>query len=534
MFSRLLVSIAYFLQDSPYYRHTKQFFYNLLENPDSRLKANFDIVMIALVMFSVFLLIYEVDTPLTALDMQFEQTLILIFTLEYLLRGWLYNDCHKIILAHYEKTRYLNIPFSLITVLGKIFAQKWAYMSSPLALIDLLAILPSYRPLRMLRLFLIFRLFKLFRYFNSLKLFTEVLASKRFELYTLAIFLSFVVFIGSTAIYLFEKPTNSSQVAHLFDAVYFTIVTVSTVGYGDITPHTTGGRIVAMVLILSGLGVFSFLTSIMVSAFNDKMQDMRENQTYTELKRCRDYVIICGFGRVGEHLAARLKAERQHFVIIDINADNVSKAKRLGYLVIQADASKNAVLLQAGLNQGANSVVCTTGNDVVNVYITLSSRHLNPDIRIVSRANNPDTIKKLYQAGASDVIQPFAIAGLVAAEYIGQPVAFEAIFGILKQEKQYMIDTLTVTGPSFIEAKTLAELDFIGRKLVLLGIVSDNPAHNQHKNRYQVSHQHFYFNPPAHFVLHSGDVLVLLGRDVSIGHLRQQIARSRFNNSRKS
>ncbi len=534
MLSRLLVATAYFLRDSLHYQQTKRFFYNLLENPDSRLRANFDLVMISLVLFSVFLLIYEVDTPLTALDIRFEHTLVLIFTLEYLLRGWLYNDCHTIILDYYEKTQYLNMPFRLRTVVWRIVAKKLVYMSSPLALIDLLAILPSYRPLRMLRLFLIFRLFKLFRYFNSLKLFTEVLASKRFELYTLAVFLSFVVFIGSTAIYLFEKPANNGQITHLFDAIYFTIVTVSTVGYGDITPHTTGGRLVAMALILSGLGVFSFLTSIMVSAFNDKMQDMRENRTYTELKRYRHFVIICGFGRIGEHIAARLAKDNEHFVIIDISEDNVLKAKHLGYLVIQADASKNAVLTQAGINQGASAIVCTTSNDVVNVYIALSSRHLNADIRIISRANKQSNIKKLYQAGATHVLQPFEIAGLVAAEYIGQPVAFEAIFGILQQEKQCVMETIEVVAASMIENQTVADLDFTGRKLVLIGVISSNPVHGQHKNRYQViSQQQFYFNPAAHFMLHAGDLLVLLGRTVSIEYFRHQIEHSRFKNRGK-
>lgn len=533
MLSRLIISLAYFLKTSRHYRQSKLFFYNLLENPDSRLKSNFDIFMIGLVMFSVFLLIYEVDTPLTKIDVLFERSVIIIFIIEYLLRGWLYNDSHKIILEHYEKTQYLNIPFRLSKIIRMIAAKKIEYMLTPLALIDLLAILPSYRPLRILRVFLIFRLFKLLRYFNSLKLFTEVLASKRFELYTLAIFLGFVVFIGSTAIYLFEKPANHGQVSHLFDAVYFTIVTVSTVGYGDITPHTTGGRLVAMALILSGLGVFSFLTSIMVSAFNDKMQDMRENRTYTELKRYTHFVIICGFGRVGEHIASRLAKDKQHFVVIDIDETNVLKAKRLGYLVIQADASKNSILKHAGINHGASAVLCTTGDDVVNVYITLTSRHLNPNIRILSRANKQDNVKKLYQAGANDVIQPFEIAGMVAAEYIGQPVAFEAIFGILRQEKQFIMETVKVAATSDIEGKSIAELNFTQRKLVLIGVISTNPVHVKHKNRYQVSHQHFYFNPAQHFILQAGDLLLLLGRDVSIDYFRDQVEHSRLKHGRR-
>ncbi len=103
MLTRLIVYVAYFLKTSPYYRNTKRFFYNLLENPDSRIKSYFDVVMICLVLLSVFLLIYEVDTQLTKIDMVFEQVLIVLFIIEYLLRAWLYNDIHEIILEHYEK-----------------------------------------------------------------------------------------------------------------------------------------------------------------------------------------------------------------------------------------------------------------------------------------------------------------------------------------------------------------------------------------------------------------------------------------------
>jgi voltage-gated potassium channel len=173
MLVRLIVYFAYFLKSSPYYRNTKLFFYNLLENPDSRLKSYFDVVMICLVLLSVFLLIYEVDTELTRIELLFEQILVALFIIEYLLRAWLYNDVHKIILEHYEKARYLNSPFRMGKVVRLILAKKIEYIFTPLALIDLLAILPSYRTLRVLRGLLIFRLFKLSRYFNSLSVFLK-------------------------------------------------------------------------------------------------------------------------------------------------------------------------------------------------------------------------------------------------------------------------------------------------------------------------------------------------------------------------
>ena len=533
MLTRLIIRFACFLKTSPYYRSTKRFFYNLLDNPDSRIKSRFDAVMICLILLSVFLLIYEVDTQFNRVDRLFEQALIALFIIEYLLRAWLYNDVHKIILAHHEKSEYLNSPFRWGELIRLILAKKIEYMVTPLAVIDLLAILPSYRPLSVLRALLIFRLFKLFRYFKSLKLFAEVLDSKRFELYTLAIFLGFLIFIGSTGIYLFEHPANGKQVGNLFDALYWSIVTVSSVGYGDIAPQTTGGRLVAMALILTGLGVLSFFISIIVSAVNDKMHGLRENSIYAELKRYQSFVIICGFGRVGRHIALQLHKHRQHFVVIDSKEVNALKARRLGYLVIHADASKNDVLINAGINNRATAVLCTTGDDVVNVYITLTSRYLNPTIRIISRANSQDNVKKLYQAGADNVIQPFEIAAMVVAEYIGQPVAYEAILGIFREEKQFIMETLCVHPGSVIDGMTIFEVGFEHRKLMLVGVISTNAVHRKHKNSYKLKNEHFYFNPEAYFVLRSGDLLVVLGREIGIDYFRDQIEKSRLKARRR-
>jgi voltage-gated potassium channel len=526
MLTRLLIYFAYALKRSPRYRRLKQFFYNLLENPDSQIKSYFDMFMICLIMGSVFFLIYELNSPLSASDVLFEYVIIALFIIEYLLRIWLCNDSRTVFLDYYEKTKYLNISFDVKKALRLVVMQKVAYMLTPLALIDLLAIISIYRPLQILRIFLIFRLLKLFRYFNQVKLFADVLASKRFELYTLAIFLGFLIFIGTISIYLLEYRDNTKQISNLFDAFYFTIVTVATVGFGDISPQTTGGRLLTMVMIFSGLAVLSFFTSIIVSALSEKIQELRDQKTHTELNHYAGFIIICGFGRVGQHIAAQLEKDQQHFVIIDNREERIAKAKRRNYLAIQADASRNKVLTSAGINDKATAVLCTTGDDVINVYITLTSRYLNSDIRIISRANKQENVKKLYQAGANDVLQPFEIAGLVVAEYIGQPVAFEAILGIINEEKNFVMEALCVHASSFIDGVRIADIDFEQRKLMLVGVISTHTLHQKYDYKYPIKDQHFYFNPTKYFELQANDLLVLLGKEVSINYFREQIEAS--------
>ncbi len=528
MIAKNLVYFAYFLKDSSAYTRFKQFFYDLLENPQSRIKPYFDIFMICMVMLSVFFLVYNVEHTLSETGEYFEQWVVLVFISEYILRAWIYSDSHKILIQEYEKAEYLNIHFSLFNVFKKILFKKFEYMFSFFAIIDLLAILPSYRPLRILRILLIFRLFKLFRYSNSIKVFSDVLVSKRFELITLAVFMGFLVFISSIAIYLFENQSSGGNVNDLYDAFYWSIVTISTVGYGDITPQTLGGRLITVILILIGLGVLSFFTSIIVAAFSDKMHTLRENRTYAELSRLNDFIIICGYGRVGQEIANKFAKSNQNFIVIDKDQENIFLAKESKFLTIHDDASKNSILLAAGINSGATAVLCTTGSDVSNVYVTLTARFLNPDINIISRINRQDNVNKLYQAGANKVIHPFEIAGLLAAEYVGQPVAFEAILGIIQEQKDIAMEAIIAIPNSILEGKKIGDINFIHKKLTLVGVISSNSLHRNHRNQYKLKTQQFYFNPANDFEIQAADILIVLGRKYSIEHFLIQVEKSRL------
>lgn len=528
MLSKLIVYAAYHLKSSEGYIRSKNAVYNLLDNPESPQKKYLDFSMISLIVLSIFFLLYHVEHQASIMGGYFEQGILLIFIVEYLLRGWIYSDSYKIIIEEYEKALYLNLAFNPLTAGRRILGKELEFMTSAFAIIDILAILPSYRPLDILQVFIIFRLFKLFRYSDSTKLFADVLASKRFELATLLVFTCFLVFIASVSIYMFEFPVVDSGIKSLFDAFYWTIVTLATVGYGDITPHTTGGRWVAVILILTSIGVLAFFTSILISAFSEKMLSLRETRIYEEVKSYQNFILICGFGRVGQEIARHLSREQQKFVIIDRTAANVELAKRSGYLAIHADASKNDVLLNAGIRRSVAAVLCITGDDVVNVYVTLTSRHLNKGVRIISRANRHDNVNKLYQAGADHVIRPFEIAGMLAAEFVGQPVAFEAISGILQNQTEITMETVLVSERSSLDNQRIDRLELRQNKLTLLGVISDNPIHLKHKNKFQVKQQHFYFNPEANFVLRQGDMLVLLGRKYGIDHFRDQVEQQRL------
>ena len=525
--SKKIVRLCYFLDDSPRYRRVKHFFCRLLSDPHARMRTYFDATMIVLVILSVSLLIYQVEHELGWFGNAFEIFIVTVFITEYLLRAWVYNDSRTIVIEHFERAEFMHTSFRIAPAMGEVISQKWRYVSSPLAIIDLLAILPSFRGVRVLRIFLLFRLFKLFRYASSVSEFAKVLAEKRFELATLGMFAGFIVIASSTAIYVLEAGLPESRIDTFFDAIYWSLVTVSTVGYGDITPETPEGRFVAMVLILSGIGVIAFFTSIIVSSFAEKLRTLREHWVLAELRRFDDFTVICGYGRVGEVVVKKLVAESAHFLILEKDPDKVERARAAGYFALQGDATSNELLARLRIEEAVRAIVCTTGDDAVNVFIALTARYLNKDVVIIARANQRESADKLRLAGANHVVLSSESVCRVVNAYVDQPVASDALYGILSGNECVGTDAVVVPPDSLADGKSIDAIDFPQYRLVLFGIVvSNGRASDAHTSVFDLDGQQFHFHPPGDFVVRSDDILVLFGDDFSFKHFKGKLGQS--------
>ncbi|MEJ2456030.1 MAG: NAD-binding protein [Candidatus Thiodiazotropha sp.] len=530
LFRKLIVQMCFLLEASRGYTRFKAFTRNLLENTRYPYKRYFDLGMIILVLVSVALLVYSVDNPVQPWMLWVEDVAVTVFIIEYLARIWIVGDTRHTVIGHLKQAEFLNLPFRLRSCLLEVARLKWNYITSPLAVIDLLAILPSYRPVRLLRVFLLFRLFKLFRYSRSIHGMAEVLAERRFEFFILAFFMIFVVTAAASAIYVFEGGTPGSTIKSIFDAMYWAMVTLSTVGYGDITPHTPEGRVVALALIVSGIGVLAFSTSIVVAAFQEKLGELREHRVLSELERGPRFTVICGFGEVGQVVASRLAETQQHFMVIDINEERSRLATKRGYLTVRGDAADNELLESLGLHDRVHTLVCATNNDVKNVFITVSARRMNDGLRIISMAGSREVARKLTLAGANHVISPSEIVGQMAAEYVGRPVAFEAIYNILRGEREVALEAVRVEKGTPACGRTLSEVNFRERKLLLFGVITAREwSVEEVPNLYPLEDEFcFLFKPDPGFRIAQGDVLVVFGYELSLTHFRQELGGGLF------
>ncbi len=510
----MLVKFAYFLEASPRYKAVKGFFYNLLENDEYPYKKYFDFFMIFVILSSVTLLVMDVKhhVPqwLDDFDLYFVTT---VFVTEYLLRMWVYSDVHKIIIEEYEETLFFGKKLSLGELFWKIVKNKWEYMTTPSAIIDLLAIFPSYRGFRLLRVFILFRAFKMLRYTKSLTSFLEVLKNKKFELITLLTLSAFFIFIAGIMLYVFEGNNINPNIHNLFDAFYWALITISTVGYGDISPVTPEGRIVTMLIILTGIGLISFVTSIIVSSFSERLTILREDRIVNTLSKKENITVICGFGLLGRLVAKELFKEGIEFVVIEKEEEMAEMAYSMGYRAICADATRESIFEQLKIDSNISHVLCLTSDDIQNTFIAVNVKSLNPNVYVTARCSDEEIAQKMYFAKVDQVIMPEEIAGMMASVYIGEPVAFEVLLSIIEQKEKIQIEEFEVLPRSYADGKTIRDIGFEDMRIILLGVLRTNESNEPD----------FIFNPPEDFILQSGDNLVFIGYTTAISNFKRMM-----------
>ena len=510
-----LLRFAYKVEASKRYQKIKSKVNEILNDPSSKIKSYFDYFMIFLVLTTVLILILEIKHKLPEWIYLYESFAIFIFILEWLARLWVSSNFHLDIINAYEKYELKNIKSSSWMILKPALMNKLRFIISPMSIIDLLAILPSYRPLRVFRFFLLFRLFKVFRYTQNANFFLKIFKEKRFEFYTLFVIFAFMVFFASTVIYIFEGGGINEKIDTFFDAIYWAVITISTVGFGDITPQTNEGKFVTIFLILGGVGIISFMTSIITTSMTEKLEEVKSLHVINEISKLKKYILVCGYGKMGKVLCEELHRADEPFVVIDPDEDEINRANANGYLALCEDASNMEILKKIKCDEKLKYAVALTDDDALNLSIVLSLKALNPDVEIFSRLNDIKLSKNLEIAGAKEEVFPYKVAARAAYKYYRQPIAFSAVDNILLERYDPIIDEIEIINESYANGKKISKIGVKKHNLKVMGVIRCSEGAK------------LYFNPKVdEFVLKEHDVLVVIGDSADIASFKLELLKA--------
>lgn len=296
------------------------------------------------------------------------------------------------------------------------------------------------------------------------------------------------------------------------DALFMTVTTITTVGYGEVKPLDSAGRILTMFIAIVGVGslfyTFGVVMEYLVAVRLADPTGRRKMEKHIEA--LNGHIIVAGLGRVGRQAAQELHAAKVPFLVVDPTEGSLRQAEEHGYLCLQGDATEDAVLERAGVRR-ARGLIATTANDATNMYIILSARVLNPTLHIVSRAVDEASVAKLIRAGANRAISPYAIGGHRLAHLILSPTVVEFFETALQRGNESLnIEALAVAPGSPAVNRTLEALDLRqATGATVLAILRDDNC---------------LVNPSGDMGLRAGDQLLALGTRLQLERVERMLA----------
>lgn len=206
------------------------------------------------------------------------------------------------------------------------------------------------------------------------------------------------------------------------DALYMTVITVTTVGFSEVGPLNTESKFFTIFLIISSVFIFAFAISVITEYIlsRNSLQTLKKRKLKEQINKLSEHVIICGYGRNGIQSAARLTAYKKPFVVVEKDKEVIAKHEGEGILFLEGDANEDEVLVEAGIGR-ANYLIAAMPDDAANLFVVLSARQLNNSLFIISRASLVNSQKKLLLAGADKVIMPDRIGGDHMASLVVMP-----------------------------------------------------------------------------------------------------------------
>ncbi|MDQ6720179.1 MAG: potassium channel protein [Candidatus Dormibacteraeota bacterium] len=309
-----------------------------------------------------------------------------------------------------------------------------------------------------------------------------------------AVLLAFVIVGGVTGYILIERWD-------LLDSFYMTIITISTVGYMEVHPQSSAGRLFTSALIVVGVGTMLFGFGVFAEALTENNFGIyrRQRQLERRLNQLRDHFIICGYGRIGTQIAIEFDEHKVPYAVVEQTPEALERLHVEDRLHIEGDASSEDILKAAGIER-ARGLISAVDSDERSVYITLAARALNPSLFIISRAGRPDSARRLELAGANRVISPYRMAGHRMAELAVHPALVD------------VLDTLHHGGAEIGVEEILVgqSMTALGKSLDEAGLFDPSGAKVLALRRRDGT---LHANPGGELLLEEGDLVIALGTE---------------------
>ncbi len=312
-----------------------------------------------------------------------------------------------------------------------------------------------------------------------------------------------VVALGTLGFHLIEGWS-------LLDSVYFTVTTIATVGYGDLHPTGTGGRVFAIGFIFIGVGTVGFVLSraLVEIVQSEIVAGFGQRRRLREVSKLRNHFIICGAGRVGSRVIRELQRKGEIFVIIEREAEIVGTWLEEGVPLLVRDATLEGTLHEAGVEHARGLAACLP-TDADNVYVVLTARELNPGLHIVARATEEQAEPKLIRAGANRVIAPTIIGSQRIMQALTKPAVEDFMATI----------TAEALDLNFEEVEVAADSPYVGRRLRFTNIRAELDVVIVAVRRRAGE---MIFNPSGDAFIEAGDLLIAIGRTDALAQLKTQ------------
>lgn len=326
------------------------------------------------------------------------------------------------------------------------------------------------------------------------------------DIIRIILFFIAILFVGTTGFALLED-------LKIWDGIYLTVMTITTVGYGDIVPTHIPGKIFTVFLVFSGVGLVlysftKFAETMVEGGLRNILERRKMKRKVAELQ---NHYIVCGYGRIGKVICHILQKNNRPFVVIENHEEVIKNIEAEGLYALSGEAADDEILIAAGI-KNARGLIAVVSSDADNVFIALTARVLNPGLYILARSSGaPGAETKLLRAGASKVISPYYIGASRMAQLIVRPTVIDFIdltmhageLG-LRMEELLISDKASFVNKNLIESGIRKKFDIIVVAIKRQG-------------------QEMLFNPKSDTLILPGDILIVLGDHDQISSLEKEV-----------